>query len=255
MPLTFDSALGTGYTSKSQKARVLTEYWAQLNGFCPACGSTLRRHSNNQPAADLFCSACNEDFELKSMSKPIGAKIVDGAYETMAGRLVSNQNPNLFLLQYNPATWCVRNFLVVPKHFFTLKVIEKRPPLSASARRAGWVGCNILYKDIPMAGKIHIVTDGVAQLKQVVIERWQRTNFLATNIPLAARGWLLDVMTCIERLGKREFLLDEIYRFTEDLQTRYPDNRHIKAKIRQQLQVLRDNGYLSFVGRGAYRLN
>ena len=30
-------------------------------------------------------------------------------------------------------------------------------------------------------------------------------------------------------------------------------NRHIEDKIRQQLQVLRDNGYLIFEGRGMYR--
>jgi Dam-replacing HTH domain len=28
----------------------------------------------------------------------------------------------------------------------------------------------------------------------------------------------------------------------------------VRAKIRQKLQVLRDNGYLDFVGRGIYRL-
>jgi predicted RNA-binding Zn-ribbon protein involved in translation (DUF1610 family) len=34
----------------------------------------------------------------------------------------------------------------------------------------------------------------------------------------------------------------------------YPNNRHVKQKIRQQLQVLRDLGYLDFVSRGYYRL-
>ena len=34
----------------------------------------------------------------------------------------------------------------------------------------------------------------------------------------------------------------------------HPDNRHVRDKIRQQLQVLRDHGYLEFVSRGSYRL-
>jgi hypothetical protein len=33
-----------------------------------------------------------------------------------------------------------------------------------------------------------------------------------------------------------------------------PDNKHVKEKMRQQLQVLRDNGFLEFLDRGRYRL-
>ena len=38
------------------------------------------------------------------------------------------------------------------------------------------------------------------------------------------------------------------------LSKKHPDNHHIKPKIRQQLQFLRDKGYLEFVERGRYRL-
>jgi type II restriction enzyme len=34
----------------------------------------------------------------------------------------------------------------------------------------------------------------------------------------------------------------------------YPNNKHVKPKIRQQLQVLRDHGYLEFESKGRYRL-
>jgi type II restriction enzyme len=34
----------------------------------------------------------------------------------------------------------------------------------------------------------------------------------------------------------------------------YPGNRNVRPKIRQQLQVLRDQGYLDFIGPGRYRL-
>ncbi len=62
-------------------------------------------------------------------------------------------------------------------------------------------------------------------------------------------------MNCIDKLGKNEFKLDEVYAFEKDLQTKHPDNNHIKDKIRQQLQLLRDKGYLNFVSRGKYKLN
>ncbi|WP_420022339.1 hypothetical protein [Brevundimonas subvibrioides] len=33
----------------------------------------------------------------------------------------------------------------------------------------------------------------------------------------------------------------------------YPGNHNVRPKIRQQLQVLRDRGWLAFNGRGTYR--
>jgi hypothetical protein len=55
-------------------------------------------------------------------------------------------------------------------------------------------------------------------------------------------------------LNKTDFMLDDVYAFEGELASVYPDNKHIKDKIRQQLQVLRDKGYLEFMGRGKYRL-
>ncbi len=61
-------------------------------------------------------------------------------------------------------------------------------------------------------------------------------------------------MNCVDRLNKKEFFLSDMYNFEEELKIKYPDNKHIKDKIRQQLQFLRDKGYLEFLGRGRYRL-
>lgn len=41
--------------------------------------------------------------------------------------------------------------------------------------------------------------------------------------------------------------------FAGQLQLRHPMNNNIRPKIRQQLQVLRDRGFLEFIGRGLYR--
>jgi type II restriction enzyme len=36
---------------------------------------------------------------------------------------------------------------------------------------------------------------------------------------------------------------------------KYPDNNHVKDKIRQKIQVLRDNWYLEFIDwKGNYRV-
>lgn len=53
-----------------------------------------------------------------------------------------------------------------------------------------------------------------------------------------------------------EFTLREFYDFAEDaLAAQYPNNNHVRAKIRQVLQRLRDAGEIKFVdGQGNYRV-
>lgn len=61
-------------------------------------------------------------------------------------------------------------------------------------------------------------------------------------------------MKCIEAIGKPEFTIEDIYAFEDQLSGLYPENQNVKPKIRQQLQFLRDRGYIDFVSRGYYRL-
>jgi type II restriction enzyme len=154
---------------------------------------------------------------------------------------------------YNLTQRSVRNFFVVPKHFFVREIIQERKPLAMTARRAGWIGCNILLNEIPDSGKIFIVRDGNVQPKKVVLAQWQKTLFLRDE-SVEARGWLIEVMKCVELIGKVAFDLDDVYAFEGHLKSIYPNNMHVKQKIRQQLQVLRDRGFLDFVSRGHYRL-
>jgi type II restriction enzyme len=255
MQLTFDKKLAEEYKSASQKARVLTENWVDKSIFCPNCGCLkIEKYPNGRPVADFYCSSCKENYELKSKQNKIGEKVVNGAYRTMMERLRSNENPNLFLLSYDLNNFEVLNFFVVPKHFFIPDIIEKRKPLAPTAERAGWVGCNILLQDLPASGKIFFVRNHSVEPREKVLSQWQKTLFLREEKEISAKGWLLDVMRCVDKLGKKEFTIDDIYSFKNYLNKFHPENKHVKDKIRQQLQILRDKGYLDFVSRGFYRL-
>lgn len=255
MNIDFDKRVAIAYKSSSQQARVLTEDWVSRQIYCPNCGSAqLEKYSNNRPVADFFCQKCQEDFELKSKKGLIGEKIVDGAYRSMIGRLQDSNNPNLFLLNYDLKKLEVKSLFVIPKHFFVPGIIEKRKPLALTAQRAGWIGCNILLRSIPQVGKIFFIKNKVIEPKNKVLAEWQKTLFLREEREISAKGWLLDVMTCVDKIGRKEFLLDEVYTFENELSIKHSDNHHIKDKIRQQLQVLRDRGYLKFIKRGRYRL-
>ena len=69
--------------------------------------------------------------------------------------------------------------------------------------------------------------------------------------------WTDAVWNCIELMGVKvgsTFTLDEIYEAESILARIYPKNKHIKDKIRQQLQIMREQGYLKFVDNsGVYR--
>ncbi len=242
------------YVSGSQSARVWTERWVKDWVYCPNCGGAkISAFPNNSPVADFFCHSCKEEYELKSQKSVFGNKVLDGAFKTKCERLAADNNPNLFLLNYDLRELSILNFFVVPKHFFIREIIEERKPLAATARRAGWIGSNILLNQIPEAGKIFIVRAGLPEPKEAVLSKWKQTLFLRDQA-VEARGWLIEVMKCVEAIGKRDFQIDDVYVFENRLSRLYPDNRNVRPKIRQQLQFLRDRGYLDFVSRGYYRL-
>ncbi len=66
-------------------------------------------------------------------------------------------------------------------------------------------------------------------------------------------GWKRDIFECLLNIDKDVFNLDEIYTFENNLSALHPENRNIKPKIRQQLQILRDIGLLEFGQPGVYK--
>jgi type II restriction enzyme len=67
-------------------------------------------------------------------------------------------------------------------------------------------------------------------------------------------GWAALVLGVVRRLNKRSFFLADIYAKEAEFSAIYPDNRHVREKIRQQLQFLRDLGVIAFMGSGRYEL-
>ena len=236
MNLLFDADV-SGYRSSSQKARVLTETWTVKNAYCPRCGNvTLNHFRNNAPVKDFFCPACDSRYEQKSSKNDFGAKVLASDYQQMMDAVRSRINPDLFLLTYDILTLSVRSFFVISKHFFHPGIIIPRPPLRLS--------------EIPYNGRIYIVKDGFEREKSIVLKQYHDTLFLEDQA-VSARGWLLDVWNCVNQLPAT-FNLNDVYAFEPQLQNKYPGNKHIREKIRQQLQILRDKNIIQFHGNGRY---
>lgn len=84
------------------------------------------------------------------------------------------------------------------------------------------------------------------------------TNFdiieIATNsIESSLTGWTLRIFQYLVSIPKQEFTLNEVYRFEPDLHEMYPNNQNIRAKIRQQIQFLRDLGLIEFLTNAKYK--
>ncbi|HVX83946.1 MAG TPA: DpnI domain-containing protein [Phycisphaerae bacterium] len=253
MRLDLEPGLAARYQSKCQIARVVTEAWAARELFCVACTSShLTQTAANTRSVDFRCGNCNAPYQLKAMARWNIARIVDGSYQAMIASIRTTNVPNLVLMQYS-TDWLVKNLLIIPSFFFTESAIQKRTPLSSTARRAGWTGCNILLSAIPQDGKIALVREGDISGSESVRIAYNRARPLSQLEP-QVRGWALDVLNAVRELKTKRFTLVDAYRAEEHLQKLHPRNANVQAKIRQQLQILRDMKFLRFLGRGVYEL-
>jgi type II restriction enzyme len=165
-------------------------------------------------------------------------------------------NPNYLFLSYDRSRFCVTDLFAIPRHFVSLSVIDCRKQLSETARRRGWIGSIIRLDRLPPDARVPVVQNREPVPKNIVLREWAAFGFLR-DADASARGWLGDVLYCVRRLerqaGKSEFSNDDIYAFEGVLKTRHPGNMHVRAKIRQQLQVLISRGFLERLGTNRYR--
>lgn len=251
MNLTLDGTKGACYKSLSQKARVLTEDWSLRNLYCPACTSDrIVKRPNNEEAIDFSCPECQAPFQLKARQETIGHKVAD---EAMKRALLADRFPHLLLMRYDLGTLRVLDIEVVPKYLLSLSAIERRKPLAPTARRAGWIGCNIVLDQVPPDGRVSLIKDRAVRNRRDVRAQFRMSRGFS-RIETIRRGWVLDVLIALRSLDKTEFRLNDAYAFEKILSALHPGNRYVREKIRQQLQVLRDLGYVDFLGRGRYRL-
>jgi len=254
-----DLSLPTGglenYKSASQRARITSEAWGESNLFCANCESPeLIRTRTNTPAIDFTCPHCTAPFQLKSQKHKLGSSLSDGAYNKMAETIAADKPPNLFALHYDSESWTVQNLVLVPRFSYSLSIVRKRNPLSPQAERHDWVGCTIMLGEIPEQAKIHVISNSVVMAADEVRQQYRQIRKLG-RLSVEARGWTLDVLRVIQGLGKPQFSLGEVYQFESVLSRLHPTNRHVRPKIRQQLQILRDWGFVEFLGRGKFRMH
>lgn len=253
MQLTCDVRVADCYTSASQRARIISETWFEANSYCLACDAdSLIRSAPNTIATDFSCKACGHNYELKTFRKRPHKSLVDGAYASLVSRIDAGLAPTLCLLERNEA-WQINSLVAIHSSLLTTWAVVPRPPLREGARRGGWIGCNIRLDRIPSDGEISLIESGVVYSK-IDIRRKFRRFMPLSSLSAEQRGWTALTLGAIRGLGRPSFSLSDLYHRELEFVEAYPKNRHVREKIRQQLQVLRDIGVLAFKGSGEYFL-
>ena len=251
--LTCEMGLAAGYHSPSQQARVLSEGWFARNAYCLACDADeVKATRANTAATDFICPKCQHRYELKTFLRRPRKSLVDGAYETMMRRMRSGTAPTLCLLERSE-DWAIRSLTAIHASFLVPEVVERREPLGPTARRAGWIGCNIRLDRIASDGEVPVVEESRELPVRDVRRRFQRFLPLLKR-RVDGRGWTTLTLAMVRRLKKPSFKLAEMYAMEGEFAMVYPENRHVRDKIRQQLQVLRDLELVEFLGGGEYRV-
>ena len=252
-PMFGDRRLADGYSSSAQRARRISEDWIARHGYCLRCSSDrLLQTAANTRTRDFSCPACNHYYELKSKRGAFGNRVLDGAHSAMVETIRCNRTPTFLLLEYTPV-WSITTLIAIHHSLITEEAVVARKPLSQTARRANWVGCNILLSSIAVDGRIPLVKDSVLQPPEIARAAFMRLEILAA-LPQRRRSWAATVLNLVRKLPFAHFTLADLYAFEEQLQSSYPENNNIRAKIRQQLQVLRDSGLVRFHGSGQYEI-
>ena len=246
-----DITLGLGYTNPTQQVRKISEAWIAENGYCLKCDSdTLTPTSANTKSRDFVCENCLHGYELKSKCGIFSTRVLDGAYGAMVTTIRQGNTPTFLLLEY-AKSWSISGLRAIHHSLITETSVEARKPLAPSARRAGWIGCNIVLPAIAVEGQIAIVQSGVMQPKSTTRDAFSRLEKLS-SLPYKDRSWAATLLNLLHRLPSRDFALADVYKFDSELQKLFPNNKHIRPKVRQQLQVLRDAGLIRFKGGGRY---
>jgi hypothetical protein len=140
-----DMSLTSRFVSAAQATRVALETWASFNLYCLNCErDELEQLPDNTPVADFECTICDSRYQLKGKNGRRGKKIPGAAYQPTLDAIRAGNMPEYVLVEFDTRFATVVFVDAFPGRLITEDRVEPRKPLSATARRAGWQGCNIV---------------------------------------------------------------------------------------------------------------
>ncbi len=140
-----DLTVATRFVSQAQAARVALETWASFNLYCLNCDrNELEQLPDNTPVADFECFACKSRYQLKGKNGRLGKQITGAAYRPTVEAIRAGTLPDHVLVEFDTRFGTVVFVDAFPGQLITEDRVIPRKPLSSTAKRAGWQGCNII---------------------------------------------------------------------------------------------------------------
>ena len=139
---------------------------------CPICSVVaLKKYQANQKSKDAACENCGGQFQIKATqskatqskatqskatqskpkalrkSKPVThLKLLGAEYNTTRASIRENNvHYIVFMYSFTGETYTINDVLFIDRVHINESCIVPRNPLSSKARRAGWIGCTLVF--------------------------------------------------------------------------------------------------------------
>ena len=143
------------WTSESRIVGEACEDYVKNKVKCIRCNNNnFEKYKTNEKSKDLICISCNQKYQIKAKSvthKQINNikcknqfKTIGGEYSTTLTNI--NEKIDYLIILYEKQSYKILNILYITNENINSNCITPRNPLSSTAKRAGWQGCNILFK-------------------------------------------------------------------------------------------------------------
>jgi type II restriction enzyme len=124
---------------------------------CIRCNNNnFEKYKPNEKSKDLICISRNQKYQIKSKSathKQVNNikckkqfKTIGGEYSTTLNNI--NEKIDYLIILYEKQSYKILNILYITNENINSTCIIPRKPLSSTAKRAGWQGCNILFDNV-----------------------------------------------------------------------------------------------------------
>jgi type II restriction enzyme len=128
---------------------------------CPICNDkALVKYKTNQKAKDVKCEKCSSQFQIKATkhikNQGTSLKLLGAEYKTTCLSIKEN-NVHYIVLLYSVTDdkYTINDIYFIDHADITESCIIARKPLSLSAKRAGWQGCNLVFNKFRPV-KVHV---------------------------------------------------------------------------------------------------
>jgi hypothetical protein len=118
----------------------------------------------------------------------------------------------------------------------------------------GFIGYKELLKIVSIyEGIKNIKLPNSPNIEDIILSGDKHISLNSYSVSKQLKGWNKAVFDIIDCFKNDQFILNDVYFHESYLKKVFPKNNHVKAKIRQTLQNLRDLGLIEFIDSGCYR--